>query len=405
MPNEALPGSTAELSDEEAAAKTVLNNEQQEANNNESNDLVTDPPEDTVIDNEPKESDAPVDQPEPTKSKRQLALDAIAEESREERENVTVDDGEDSAGADKKTAEFAAAAEAAEEVLKEKAAGTGDHRIEKNSDGVECAVLKINGTEVLRPLKEVFASEQKRGAADSQLEKASTTLKELQKWNDNLAEKEATLNKGLQELNEKVTESQPQLSDEDAGKVKNAMTSFVESLVDDDIDTAVEHLQSAMGRGNATPLNEDSVRNMVADFVTQQSQIDNQKADELKSDQQEQESWSSAKQEFMTEFPEIKEGTELWKHASQETNAIANDPDFKGKSYSEIFREAGTRARKFVQELVPPTDRNARKFASHRHVATRGGEVQSRAAADPAPKTQTDLIADMKRRRRPTQNF
>ena len=254
--------------------------------------------------------------------------------------------------------------------------------------------------------KQVFAEQQKGESASIKLEKASKAIQQVSQWQADLSAREQRLEEERKALTAKISDTSS-LSKEDASDVKEALSSFVESLLDEDTDTAVENLTRALkGRGDATlMMDEEQIQPYVEKHLAEKQRIEQQRTEQAKAEEANKNEWSSARETFMATYPEIKPGTALWKYASKQASEIGTEDAFRDASYSEIFNEAGKRARALRKEVAPEADKLSKKLGSPRHVGSRASVQPSSQSQEQKPKTQTDLIANMRNRRRPTQNF
>ncbi len=284
-------------------------------------------------------------------------------------------------------------------------------------NGVQKAVLTVEGQEKLVPVTEIFRNAQKFLAADRRLEQATEASGNLVKWNQNLQEREAALADKLKAVGDQVEQAtdDPSLSDEDVADRKKSLKTFVDAVYGDDAEAAIEALDAAMGdgRGDAT-LTPERIKEIVAESINEQRGIEEQRDAEAKAqqeaDDQRVNDWQGAKETFIEEFPEIKQGSQLWQTTNAKIREIMSATDYDPSTpYVETFREAGNAVRALVKEVSGDTiqSRKDKKLNAQQHVSAKSSATQP---AKPAPKanepaSQHQLIQEMHRRRRPTQAY
>lgn len=346
---------------------------------------------------------------EPTLSPRQRALEEIAGKGAKGR---TQADDAAAIETDTAAAETAAAVDGTEGAKTETAdtAQAPEYVIRKNEQGVDCLVVKSDGVEVLRPMRDIVPIVSKDTNADAKLEKASVTLKHIQKLSREIDQREASLTSRIQKLQETAQNSTASLpSTEDAGKVQEAAKSLVEAIYAEDTDGATKIIENLFtGRGAAATQDRAAMQSAVQELIDEQAQIGTarQAHQRIQEEVQEQvqQDWQAARTAFMVEYPDIKPGTEAWKTASAICVKLQAEPEFADATYQQIFREAGKRVRQAAKELASSTtqDRTAAKIASVAHVASRSSATQTtRASEVPQRKTQSQLVAEMRNTRRP----
>jgi chemotaxis protein histidine kinase CheA len=240
------------------------------------------------------------------------------------------------------------------------------YEIRKNSEGVDCMVLKVNGQEVLRPVTEMVRDQQKLTAADQRLEEASKLNQELAQWDQDLQSRELRLDEQQKALEKTIKDSSESLSKEDVAKQNESVEKFYEALMGENPTEAFNHLKEALGRGDATPPSDEEIQAMVDARLEETQKVNEARAQRnqtsQKIQQQMESDWNDARTNFMTEFPEIKQGSKLWDITNRTVEELFRDPEYKDKPFATVFREAGNRTRNLLREVAPTQSRTERKL-------------------------------------------
>lgn len=239
--------------------------------------------------------------------------------------------------------------------------------------------LKVDGEERIETLDKIARSVQKDAAASKRLEEAARRAQELEQRERDLILREQNLR--LSQNNRDVAQPSASPSNEDVVQMARAVIEKMSVGTDEE---AVEALAKVLGRQQTTQINPQEIATQAAQVAARQ--IEGRQAGE----------W------FKTEYKEIVEDTNLFRLADDEaTRLLELNPNM---SYREAFQKSGDSIREWTKKYRPEQtsndleERRQRKKAAAQPVRKASAKASIGQDAPPPP-TNSDIIADMRKRR------
>lgn len=265
-----------------------------------------------------------------------------------------------------------------------------EDRFEPEPDAQRMVTIKVDGEERQVPEADVLEhgkrALQKESAADKRLAEAAQ-IRQMAEARAAQVEAFARQLQAQQEHNQGK-----QLSDKDAGELKDVARDVYEKIMSGDEDEAINALANMVGRGNAT---QDV--NAIMQQAKEAARAEVAASENQRKQEEAAVNHKKAKAAFSDAYPEIGKDPMLYRLADQETLQVLSDhPDWDAiRDIDKILMEAGKRVMDWRGKNAPSSKTEMKRGMK----PIRQADARMQGVREQKPLTTSEVIAQQRRAR------